>query len=120
MLEASGRHPVAKLEMLAAKTERKKTIVGAALLLATATVVAVVSLRGPDAETKAIKALSEPERRALFGRTLRTLETTCDQTKRPRGLDDFCREQAEFVLKFPECDAACSRRAAQFRPLPTR
>jgi hypothetical protein len=108
------------LEIFGAKTERRKTIAAAALLLSVAAVVAVLSLKGPDAETKAITALSEAERRALYERILRTLETTCDQAKRPHGLDDFCKEQAEFIVKFPECDAACASRAARFRPLPAR
>jgi hypothetical protein len=111
---------MAMLATFDAKTERKKTIAATALLLTVAAVIAVLSLRGPDSETKAIGTLSATERRALYERTLQTLETTCDRTKRPHGLDDFCREQAEFVVKFPECDAACSQRAAQFRPLPAR
>ena len=111
---------MAMLETLGVKTERSKTIVAAALLLTTAAVVAVLSLRGPDAETKAVTSLSAPDRRALYDRTLRTLETTCDQPKRPHGLDDFCKEQAEFIVKFPECDATCESRATRLSPLPAR
>jgi len=54
-----------------------------------------------------LAAVTTPERLALYDRTLRTLVSQCNGAKRPSGLEDFCREQAELVLQFPDCDAAC-------------
>ena len=59
------------------------------------------------AELGAISRLPAAERRALYQRTLRTLETSCAPTTKPSGLDQFCHEQAEFIVQFPECDQAC-------------
>jgi hypothetical protein len=83
-------------------------------------VVVSLFLFGADTERRAVRRLPEGERRALFERTLRTLETSCARAKRSRGLDDYCREQAEFLLNFPECDAACRAVSLEFSGLPTR
>lgn len=120
LIAESKSEPMVSLDVLDSKNSHWKTIAGAALVVTVLAVSTVLWLHGPDAETKAIGALSADERRTLYERTLRTLETTCDRTHRPRGLDDYCREQAEFVVKFPECDTGCEERAAGFRPLPAR
>lgn len=59
------------------------------------------------ARREVLARLPEPERRALYERTLHALTSTCQATPRSSGLEDFCREQAQFVLRFPECDASC-------------
>lgn len=99
---------------------KRKTIAFVALGIIVAATVTSLWLWNPDAERKAILKLPEPERRALYERTLRTLETTCRPDKRAKGLEDFCREQSEFILRFPECDAACSSAAEPYRREPTR
>jgi hypothetical protein len=71
-------------------------------------------------ERDALEQLPSSERRALYERTLHTLESSCDPQRQPRGLDDFCRDQADFVVQFPECDAACRTLAARHSPEPTR
>jgi hypothetical protein len=92
----------------------------AALVLMVLVSAALVWLRSRDAEHDAIRRLSDAERRALYERTLRTLRSSCDPKTRPQGLADFCRAQADFILKFPECDSVCTTLAAEFRQLPTR
>jgi hypothetical protein len=72
------------------------------------------------AQRDALGRLPEPERRALYERTLHTLDSTCDTAARPDGLADFCREQAEFVRHFPECDTACRALAQRSVPPPSR
>jgi hypothetical protein len=53
------------------------------------------------------------ERHALYERTLQTLQSpSCDPAR--NGLKDYCRQQAEFIIKFPECDAACGELAKRF------
>jgi hypothetical protein len=91
-----------------------------AMAIAVAGFVAIVWFRGSDQEQTAIRRLPDSDRRALYERTMRTLQSTCVAPERTRGLDDFCRGQAEFILKFSECDAPCVSLAGKFRPNPTR
>lgn len=87
-----------------------------------AAVVAVLALWRADRgeERQAIEQLSGQERRALYERTLNTLRTSCDPKTLPQGLDDFCREQAEFVVQFPECDDVCRSLAKPHQRKPTK
>ena len=71
------------------------------------------------AQSRALRHLPAEERRVLFERTLHTLQAPCTPEKR-NGLDDFCREQAEFVLQFPECDKACAVLARQYLNAPAK
>jgi cytochrome b pre-mRNA-processing protein 3 len=71
-------------------------------------------------ESRAIQHLAPVERRSLYTRTLRTLESPCRAGKRPDGLTEFCAGQARFVLEFPECDPACATLARKYLPTPAR
>lgn len=64
-----------------------------------------------------LRALPGPERRALYQRTLQTLHT-CEQSG--SSLEDYCREQADFLRRFPECDDACRKLARRFLGQPGR
>ena len=64
---------------------------------------AIVHQTGSERE---VRSLPDPERRALYQRTLETLKTTCANASGPT-LREYCREQAEFMKNFPECDDAC-------------
>jgi hypothetical protein len=57
-------------------------------------------------EGRAIQRLDPVQRHALYVSTLQALESTC-QTERDTGLRAYCRQQAEFIRKFPECDEHC-------------
>jgi cytochrome b pre-mRNA-processing protein 3 len=63
--------------------------------------------------------LREPERQALYERTLGTLSEFCDPKRGLKGIDDFCRQQADFILRFPQCDTACRALVAPYHR-PTR
>jgi hypothetical protein len=99
---------------------KRKTIALVAIGVIGASTVTILWLWNPDAERKAIQRLPQAERRVLYERTLRTLETTCRLEGRESGLEDFCQRQAEFILRFPECDAACSSVAESHRSVPSR
>jgi hypothetical protein len=71
-------------------------------------------------ELDAIEQLAKPERRDLYERTLQTLTSSCGRGTRPSGLDEFCRQQAEFILQFSECDASCQSLSRQQRGTPAR
>lgn len=56
-------------------------------------------------ERSAIAELPTTERRALYDRIVRTLQTTCSNAS--DGLRAYCVEQSELIVLFPECDEAC-------------
>jgi hypothetical protein len=91
------------------------------LLLGATLVVAAVLVwwwsRGGEAG--ALRALPDRERSALHQRTMENLRTICARDS-TAALRRFCREQAEIVLKLPECDDACRELAKRFLPAPTR
>ena len=67
-----------------------------------------------------IRDLPTAQRTALYLRTLDTLRTTCEQVARGATMTEYCREQAKFIERFPECDAACHKVAMRFGPTPSR
>jgi cytochrome b pre-mRNA-processing protein 3 len=71
------------------------------------------------AETRAVSQLPRAERRAVYARQLENLRVLC---ARPRDdiLSERCRQQAEFILAFPECDTACQEIANRILQQPTR
>lgn len=66
-----------------------------------------------------LRELPAAERKALYSRTLETLESTCTRAAR-KSLGDYCRDQAEFALHFPECEATCRRLAHRYAPRSVR
>jgi cytochrome b pre-mRNA-processing protein 3 len=66
-----------------------------------------------------LRRLPGAERRALYLRILETLRTTCPRATGP-GLTDYCRDQAEFVARFPECDRFCRELAQRYAPKSAR
>lgn len=66
-----------------------------------------------------LESLPEPERRALYDRTLETLRTSCMHSRGPT-LTKHCRDQATFIQRFPECQQECRELAERFEPKPSR
>jgi len=87
--------------------------------LVIALMIAFMRMADCGRERRAVRGLPEPERRALFERTLENLRSTCARDGK-NGLEAYCREQAELVIDFPECDTACESLAEPYRSLPTR
>lgn len=71
------------------------------------------------AEDRALRRLPPAERAAVYHRTLDNLRSVC-AGERSHELRDFCRGQAQLVLLFPECDAACQATAREQLRTPTR
>ena len=68
---------------------------------------------------RAVKDLPAAERQSLYLRTLQNFQTVC--TPFPKAeLKEHCQQDAEFLMLFPECDAACKSRVADLRRKPTR
>jgi hypothetical protein len=70
-----------------------------------------------DDESHEIRALPVEQRHGLYQRTMENLKTICDPAP-GRSMRDFCRSQAAFALKFPECDDDCHRTARRHLSLP--
>ena len=66
-----------------------------------------------------LRDLPSQERRAFYERTLETLRTACSHPPGPE-LKEYCREQADLAVRFPECDEACREIARQFQPQATK
>jgi hypothetical protein len=63
-------------------------------------------------------AIRDADRHGLYERTLENLKLCQDNLR--SGLGDFCRQQAEFILTFPDCDESCRELSRRFVPHPTR
>jgi cytochrome b pre-mRNA-processing protein 3 len=81
--------------------------------------IAAIWIWNQGREERAIEALSDTERRALYQRTLEDLRAVCS-TAHASDLDLHCEAQARFILKFPECDEPCRQLAGWQLPHPTR
>jgi hypothetical protein len=68
-------------------------------------VIAMIALLwwSSTADRRALRALPDDQRLALYARTIENLRDTCDPAP-PRSLRDFCRGQAELAANFKECD----------------
>jgi hypothetical protein len=68
-------------------------------------------------EGREIRALPPAQRQGLYQRTMENMKAICDPAP-GRSMREFCRAQAELVLKFPECDEECHRTARRHLSLP--
>jgi hypothetical protein len=86
-----------------------------AILLALATAIATwFWLEG--AEERALGELPLRDRRDIYARELANLRALCAPPANS-DLSERCRQQAEFVLEFPECDSACQELAGRLRSI---
>ena len=83
------------------------------------TIVAAISVYAwwAGEETRAVRRLPVEQRVGLYQRTMENLKTICDPAP-GRSMRAFCREQAEFALRFPECDEPCRVIARRHMSLP--
>lgn len=82
------------------------------LLVALAAWLAVVAWR-EHRLTVAVRSLPRDVQEATYRRTYEELSAVC---ARESSLAEYCQRQAEFILKFPQCDAACSQLARRHFP----
>lgn len=90
-------------------------LAGALIILSALFLVAFMQTR----IERELSDLPVAERRALYERTRDTLQTTC-MLASGQELTGYCRQQADFITRFPECDGECHALAARFKPRPTR
>ncbi len=67
--------------------------------------------------TRAIAALPRGVQEASYRRALEELSTTCSDQP---ALAEHCREQAELILHFPQCDDTCRQLARRHLPAAKR
>lgn len=74
-----------------------------------------------DDDAGEVRALPDAERLPLYHRAVANLRNVCDPGA-PRSLRDFCRREAELVLRFRECDSepACQELARRHLSQPRR
>jgi hypothetical protein len=70
------------------------------------------------AEMRAVEQMPEPERAALYERTLEELKMMCEPPI-ANGLEDRCQTESEFIALFPECQDEC-RRLLEHQRVPMR
>jgi hypothetical protein len=102
------------------KTRRRFLLVAVCVLLALLAVgLFAYWLWSSGEEQRAIQDLPNTERRAFYNRTLQNLISVCVGSDAVH-FGDFCREEAERVLLFPECDNRCRDLAGKQLPKPVR
>lgn len=57
------------------------------------------------AERRALRNLPPAERQAVYERSLENFRAVCASGE--LALGEYCREQAQILLAFPECDESC-------------
>lgn len=98
----------------------KASLAVAAILIALATGTVILWLWSRADEARGLLELPARERQELFEATRRTLQSVCVPKRRIVDLEDYCREQAIFIRRFPDCDAACEELAQHAGSQPTR
>jgi cytochrome b pre-mRNA-processing protein 3 len=73
----------------------------------------IVLVRSLTAEQRAIENMEPQARAALYRETWQGFESLC-QEQVDAALASRCRQQAQFLLQFPECDEACRERLLPF------
>jgi len=110
------------IEKLPRETRRgralgRKSLTGA-LVAAAVVSVAFGWVWSGQSEQRAIRAMPDAKRAALYRRTLDDLVTVC--AAGAAEFEEHCHEQAEFILKFAECDGRCADLARRQLVRPTR
>lgn len=95
------------------------TLVAAAIFLVIAVLVGVW-IRLAGAERRGLSQMPAAERAALYQETRRNTKALCDKARTEPWLDARCRESAEFLMLFPECDDDCAAFARNYVSQPAR
>jgi hypothetical protein len=95
----------------------RRALIAAALVLAFVTAALFWTRWGSRGRAQ-IEQLPDADRRALYDRTLADLRLCA--TAEGFALREHCSHQAELILSFSECDAACRELASPWQARPTR
>ena len=67
------------------------------------------------AEERSLRTLKPGERGQVYQRSLQNFTTLCSDPTPDVSREDRCREQVDFLSRFPECDDACRTLLNDFR-----
>jgi hypothetical protein len=68
-------------------------------------------------DAASVRELPSADRQLLFRHAVDEVRTVCPRPTAATGaLREHCTEQAQFVLKLPECDEQCRRSAVSVLP----
>lgn len=100
----------------AEKRARQLVVVGVVLLL-----LGGLWLYLQGGENRALNAMSPAQRAALFQETRDSIRLMCESDAGvKKSFQARCARQADFLNRFPECDAACKREIEPFLPEASR
>ena len=68
----------------------------------------------------AVLALAPAQREALFKETWKAQRMRCSKVGEQVDTSEQCRQRAEFLLLFPQCDEACRAELAHSLPAPAQ
>jgi len=95
--------------------KQRRWLVGIVAFVAGVSFVVFWIWRRP-AESAALQRMAPDDRALLFQRTYDATRTLCDAARTDDALHERCASWAEFLLDFPECDAACREFATSQAP----
>lgn len=97
-------------------TSQRHFAVAAALLVS---LVAGTWVWNRHLSQRELLTLPSQERHSLYAHTLETLGTVCMHAQGPE-LSSYCRDQAQFIARFPECGVNCQEVCRRLAPRPTK
>jgi hypothetical protein len=86
---------------------RKPWVVRGAVVGAVAVACLGVWLWVQGTEGGAVSAMSPAQREALFKEAWKDQRMRCPRTAESADTPERCRQRAEFLLRFPQCDETC-------------
>ncbi len=101
----------------AGPTWRRQALTAGAVLLG---ILLVVGLWLNRSGGKALDAMAPAQRAAFYRESRESFQKECLQTLGALSANPTCRQRAEFLLLFPECDAACRQAVAPALPAPAK
>ncbi len=80
----------------------------------------ILWLWNSSSEYRAIEQLQPQERKALYFRTLENVKEMCTSEKNLTQFEEYCQNQANFLLEFSECEDMCQHLVRPILRKPTR
>ena len=99
---------------------RSSWVIRAAVLGAIAAVSLGVWLWVQSSEGGAVRAMAPAQREALFKETWKDQRMRCPRTAEAADTPARCRQRAEFLMLFPQCDETCRAELAPLLQAPVK